>query len=403
MDSPLVCLTLTGSTLKEDLETLNLYRNNVDVAELRVDFLTDEERMLARRFPQMAGLPCVLTIRRTIDGGRYEDGEASRTVLFARSLAFVEEDKSKNFAYVDFEEDFHVSSLRDAALAYGQKIIRSVHSMKEPITNIANRLRSLPLGENEIPKIAFMPKSLDDVTNLFKVAQELPDNNHILVAMGPLGETSRILSAKLNNYFTYTSPAETKNNLPDIGHLDPVTLSDVYHFRKFDKDTKLYGITGWPLASTYSPTIHNKGFESHGINALYVPIKAQTFSEALNFVNTLDLRGLSVTVPHKEAAVSEADFVDPVAQEIGASNTFIKNEDGAWRAYNTDASGFAKSLQEVVGKKTLLGKKVSIIGAGGAARAVAYAVKKMKGSACIFNYTDHFCGDGVYGTFFFSE
>ena len=106
MGSPKVCLTLTAPTIEEDLELLNRYRNKIDIAELRVDHLLPDERLHVRKFPGLAGLPCILTIRRQIDGGQFVEGEAARTILFARALSFAEEDKTKNFEYVDFEEDF---------------------------------------------------------------------------------------------------------------------------------------------------------------------------------------------------------------------------------------------------------------------------------------------------------
>ena len=90
MSRPLVCLTLTGKTLQEDFETLEKYRSYVDVAELRADFLDDDERHLIKKFPNMAKMPCILTIRRKIDGGMFVEGEANRSVLFARALSFVD-------------------------------------------------------------------------------------------------------------------------------------------------------------------------------------------------------------------------------------------------------------------------------------------------------------------------
>ena len=117
MSKPLICLCLTASTVEQDLILIEKYRKYIDLVELRVDLLDDVERLNIRDFPAKAGLPCILTIRRTVDGGKFSEGEASRSMLFARALAFASEDSSKNFAYVDFEEDFHISSLQDAAMA----------------------------------------------------------------------------------------------------------------------------------------------------------------------------------------------------------------------------------------------------------------------------------------------
>ena len=387
MIQPKICLTLTGSTLEEDLKILNEYRDYIDIAELRADFLTSEERFFIKRFPQMAGIPCILTIRRIIDGGQYKEGEAARTMLFARTLALTDDHTAKKFDYMDFEEDFHISTLQDAAAAFGTKIIRSFHDMKNPVKNIKEKLESLKQTGFDIPKIAFMPHTLDDVTTLFEQAAKLNDDNHILIAMGPLGEPSRILSAKLNNLLTFTSPAETNKNVEALGHIDPITLNKTYHFRSINQNTTVYGITGWPLKATSSPALHNEGYEKHNMNAVYVPVRAETFEEAFHFANTIGIKGMSVTVPHKERVLSNISTKDEKVKEIGASNTIVNGGLGLWTAYNTDVSGFTRALLEFTGTKNLSRKKVAIIGAGGAAKAIAYAVKQLHGKACIFNRT----------------
>lgn len=386
MEQTRICLTLTGKTLAENLATLNKYRSFIDLVELRADFLESDERLRVREFPRLAGLPCILTLRRRVDGGEFIEGEAARTILFARALSFADEDKSKNFEYVDFEEDFRIPSLQDAALAFGTKIIRSVHYMAEPVKNIASRLEQLRTTGYEIPKIAFMPQSLDDVSALFSEAAKLKSNNHILVAMGPLGVPSRILAAKLKNYLTYTSAIETAENTAKLSHLDPLVLHNTYQFKKLNEETELFGITGWPLSKTASPKLHNEGYVRHGINAVYIPIRAQKIDEVFTFAKTVGVKGFSVTIPYKELVMDKLVAVEEKAADIGACNTVVLKDDG-WHGFNTDASGFMKALLEFTGTKNLAHKKISIIGAGGAARAVAYVVKKLKGKACVFNRT----------------
>ncbi|WP_162502832.1 type I 3-dehydroquinate dehydratase, partial [Treponema endosymbiont of Eucomonympha sp.] len=143
-----------------NLAMIEKYRIWIDVAELRADFLDQNERLHIRRFPEQAGLPCILTIRRKIDGGCFLGGEANRTLLFAHALAFADSDLRKNFAYVDFESDFFVPSLQDAALAFGTRIIRSVHDTKKTVTGLARRFADLRLTGHEISKIACTPQSL---------------------------------------------------------------------------------------------------------------------------------------------------------------------------------------------------------------------------------------------------
>ncbi|MCR5723935.1 MAG: type I 3-dehydroquinate dehydratase [Treponema sp.] len=386
MNRPLVCLCLTGKTLAEDVAIATKYRQHIDAVELRVDYLDEDERLHIRDFPAMIDVPAILTIRRVIDGGLYQEGESSRSMLFARGLAFADEDPRRNFAYVDFEEDFHVTGLQDAALAFGTKIIRSFHDMNNPVTNLAERVAKMRTTGYEIPKIACMPHSLKEVTAMFKEASVLTDNNQILIAMGRFGLPTRILAGRMHSMLTYVSPSDLALNLQALGQVDPVTMCELYHFRSIDEKTALFGITGWPLKVTSSPQMHNMGFRREGLNAVYFPFCAETADEAFEFANTVGLRGFSVTIPHKETIIKHLDIVDDRVDAIGACNTVVK-QSGLWNGYNTDCPGFASAIKEFTGLETLKGKKVAIIGAGGAARALAYAVHELKAKACVFNRT----------------
>ncbi len=380
-----VCLTLTGSTLKENLSYIEKYRRWIDLVELRVDYLDSEEKLYVRKFPELAKIPAILTIRRVIDGGKFEGGESGRTALFARALSFADQDVRKNFAYVDFEEDFRVSCLQDACLAFETRIIRSVHDMTNPIRNIAQYVSKLRLTGFEIPKIAFNPHTLDDVTNLFKEARSLQDVDCILCAMGPLGYPSRILATKLHSFLTYTSPTEA-NTIGQLGHLDPITLGTIYRFNRIDADTKVFGIAGYPLEQPHVHTIYNTKYDNHDLNAVYIPIQVQNVHKVFDFAKELDISAFSVTYPHKERIIEYADYVSAEAGQIGACSSLIKEGDH-WHGYNSDAMALTRALLEFLGETSLRGKKVSIIGAGGRGRAAAYVVKTLGGKACVFNRT----------------
>ena len=386
MSKPLVCLTLTSPTLEENAALVRKYNRYIDVAELRVDFLAPDEQLSVRRFPAMVNVPCILTIRRTADGGRFTSNEMSRTMLFGRALAFADQNPQKNFAYVDFEEDFRVPSLQDASLAFGVRIIRSCHDMEKPIKNLKAKCEAMRTTGYEIPKIAFMPKTLADVSDMFREAESMTDYEHILCAMGPLGQVSRILAYKLHSYLTYVSPEETENNISGIGHIDPVTLNDVYRFRSLSDRTTLYAVTGWPLTKTSSPALHNSGYKINNIDALLLPLRSPSVSDVLDCAASLGVRGLAVTVPHKETVISELIKLDSEAQAIGACNTVVRTDEG-WTGCNTDAYGFQTALLCFLGVKKLRRRRVAIIGAGGAAKAVAYVVKSLGAKACVFNRT----------------
>lgn len=386
MSKPLICLCLTGKTIEEDLAISEKYRPYIDLVELRVDWLDEDERLNVRDFPERVGLPAILTIRRVSDGGNYDEGEASRTLIFARALAFADEDPKKNFAYVDFEDDYYVAGLQDAALAFGTKIIRSFHDMNNPVDDIVAKLDEMRTTGFEIPKVAFMPHGLSDVTDVAKLSATLKNSDQIICGMGPLGFPTRVLAQRFNSYLTFTSPKELSENLLAIGHTDPITLKELYRYKEIDDDTKIYGITGYPLLATGSPAIHNGKFKENNLNAVYIPFRSETAKEAFDFAVQMNMRGYSVTVPHKEAIMQFLDEIDETAKKIGACNTVI-NEGGKWKGYNTDFSGFSRALLEFSGLPDLKGKRVSVIGAGGAAKAIVYALRSLGAEVLICNRT----------------
>lgn len=387
MVKPKICLTLTGKTLQEDADFVKKYSKHIDIVELRVDHLSEDEQLNVRKFPSMINIPCILTIRRVEDGGLYNSGEFSRTALFGRALAFADQNPSKNFAYVDFEEDFHVPGLLDSAQAFGVKIIRSCHKFDGPVTNLRQKCLQMRRTPFEIPKIAFMPNNLSDVTRLFREAGSCNDFDHIFIAMGNLGLPSRILSYKLDSFVTYTSPLETKGNTQEIGHLDPITLCDMYNFHNLDENTRIFGVTGFPLKVTSSPLIHNEGYREHNLNNVFIPLCSSSMAESIDFANEIGMKGMAVTVPYKHDAMELADEIGSEVGEIGACNTLLKDF-SQWVGHNTDAGGFQEALSEFIGEKKLRCRKVAIIGAGGAAKAIAYTIKEMGGKACIFNRTE---------------
>lgn len=386
MSQPLICMTLTGKTIEENLRLVKKYEKYVDIVELRVDHLNEDEQLYARRFPSLIYQPCILTIRRDVDGGLFNGGEFARTTLFARALSFAKQDNTRNFAYVDFEEDFHIPSIQDAALAFGVKIIRSVHNMEGPVHNLKERCDSMRKTGYEIPKIAFRVNRLSDVTNLFYEGSQKVDYDHIFCAMGPEGFPSRILPAFSDSLLTYTSPEETIKNTAVIGHIDPITINTLYNFKNITKDTSLYGIAGWPLAKTVSPEIHNAGYRNIGLDAVYFPVRSPLVSEALNFAEKLGMKGLSITNPHKESALFYVKDQSNDVMQTGTCNTVIRKQD-KWVAHNTDVAGFSRALDDFLGGVKLKRKKVSVIGAGDAAKAIVYVLRQLGAKVCIFNRT----------------
>ncbi len=385
MTNTKICLCLTAPTLRENLEVLDTYRKWVDIAELRADYLTPDELLHIRSFPEKANIPTILTVRRVSDGGTFDSGEANRTTIFARALAFANQDARKNFAFIDLEEDFRVPSLQDAALAFGIKIIRSFHSMQDSNFDLTKKLLELKKTGHEIPKIACMATSLDDTTKVFKETKNL-DYERIVCVMGDYGIASRILAKQLGSYLTYCSPPNTKGLTDVIGHIDPQTLNDLYGFRGITAATEIFGVAGFPLKKTASPQLHAKGYKKNGVNAIYIPIKAKTVDEVVSFAEEVNVKGVSITVPHKEEIIKKIKEPSKSILDIGACNTILRQENH-WLGLNTDAGGLQRALQEFLKVETFKGKKVALIGGGGSARAAAYTLHEMGCDVCVFNRT----------------
>lgn len=139
--------------------------------------------------------------------------------------------------------------------------------------------------------------------------------------------------------------------------------------------TRVAGIIGWPVAHSLSPAMHNAAFAALGLDWIYVafPVAPERVAEAVHGLAAAGVAGLNVTIPHKQAVLGECSAVSDAAAAIGAANTLIPDGVGGWRADNTDAPGFLRALDEAA-PISLAGAEVLVIGAGGAARAVAYAV-----------------------------
>lgn len=152
--------------------------------------------------------------------------------------------------------------------------------------------------------------------------------------------------------------------------------------------TKIYGIVGHPVEHSLSPTMHNAAYKAEGIDAEYklFDINPDNPEDLANFCYESDLNGIagfSVTMPYKEVIMDYLDHMDVLAKEATSVNT-VKNEDSNLNGFNTDAIGAIKALQEVA---KVNGKKALVLGAGGAARAIIYALREFGAEVFIFNRT----------------
>ena len=150
-----------------------------------------------------------------------------------------------------------------------------------------------------------------------------------------------------------------------------------------DGRTEIYGIMGSPVAHSLSPAMHNRAFAELSLNKIYVPFPVTDVAAALQGFRALGVRGVSVTIPHKQAVLPLLDSIDPVAAAIGAVNTLVV-EEGRIHGLNTDWLGANRALAEVM---ELAGRRVLLLGAGGSARALGFGLREAGAEVIIASRT----------------
>ncbi|TAM83632.1 MAG: shikimate dehydrogenase [Acidobacteria bacterium] len=335
--------------------------------ELRLDYLQDHARlesdlhkMLARlRYPQT-----IATCRRVDAGGRFEGSvEDQLEVLSAAARAGCQ--------WVDIEIE-SVKAVRkppfkDLAPA---KVIVSYHNYRNTpdLEAIYRRLARLPV---EAVKIASHAQELQDNLKILKLLKSNRRHRPQLVAlaMGNSGICSRVMAFRWGSPFTYASAGN--HHAVAGGQLAIENMRSVYHVEHLDERTQLYGVVGTHSAMSLSPAMQNIAFQAKRVNALYLPCETARLIDFLKFARSLKFAGFSITMPFKRAIMKELDWIDPLAEQIGACNT-VAIRHGKWMGWNTDSA----AVVEVLTKRLRLpGSRILILGAGGAARAGAYALR----------------------------
>lgn len=370
-----ICLCLAEGSLDADRRIAEEWRRRIDLVELRADYLTPAELARAAAFPRMVDLPVILTLRRPAEGGRFAGDERER-VRFLSSLC------ATGYAWIDLEEDLDAPGLVGRATAAGARIVRSLHDFDGVPSDLPERLRRL-CRHGEVPKAAVTPRSSADLARFLSAVSVLPPER-VFLGMGEIGQPTRILAPKLGSLWCYASA-------PGVavapGQLDPGTLEETYRFRRTGRSTAVFGVIGNPVVHSRSPLIHNRGFEALGIDAVYLPFTVPDLDGFRAVADALAIRGLSVTVPYKQAVISWLSRRDDLVERIGACNTVSRSDAGEWQGTNTDAEGFLAPLRDAFGGSIPRGLGATLIGAGGAARAVAYALSSAGFRLLILNRT----------------
>ena len=191
----------------------------------------------------------------------------------------------------------------------------------------------------------------------------------VALAMGASGIPSRLLSLLWGSAFTYAAPL---NHSPAAaGQFSAEVMRSVYRVERLESRTQVYGVLGSHASISLSPAMQNAAFQAKHVNAAFLPCQTGKLSDFLAFARGVELQGFAVTMPFKRAILRALDWVDPLANRIGACNT-VALQRGRYLGWNTDAAAVVEVLTK---RLRLAGSRILIIGAGGAARAAAYAVR----------------------------
>lgn len=351
-------------------------REWADFIELRLDCLEEEPENLAEVL-QNIPTPVILTLRPSEQGGHRHLTREAR-LNFWNNVA-----PRGESIWWDIEGDLAHELTPDWS-----HVIVSHHDFNgvpDDLNDIYERLAGTPA---HIIKIAFQAHDIIDCIRAFELlARARRDGREIIpIAMGNAGIATRVLGPSRGAFLTYGSLDDESATAP--GQVSARNLRELYHLDKINEDTIVCGLIGLPVMHSVSPQIHNGWFSEKGLNGVYLPFEVRdvrSFMKRMVDPRTRELswnlRGLSVTTPHKQTVMEHLDWVNPPAQEIGAVNTILVTPDRLV-GFNTDATGFIGPL--IGNLKFCNGRRAAIIGAGGAARAAIWALQILNASITIF-------------------
>ena len=333
--------------------------------ELRLDFIAkapDFKRLLADK-----PCPLVATVRRREDGGRWAGTEDERRMLLRQCIV-------GGFDWVDLETD-----VADGIPRFGKtRRIVSYHNMRETPADLEKIHEAMCKQDADVVKVAVRAQKPSDGLRVLAL-MEKPAKPTVGVAMGDVGLFTRLLAGKYGAPFTYAAFNKDRAIAPGLPSFHD--LQQIYHYHKINADTQVFGVLGDPVAHSLSPLIHNEAFRAAGLNAVYIPFRVARadLTTTLKDFDRIPVRGYSVTIPHKEAVVALAQHRDPAVVETQAANTLVRKDDGL-HAYNTDFTGVLETMRACLKgdeeMSPLHDKAVLVLGAGGVARAVTYAMRR---------------------------
>lgn len=374
----MICVTIAKET-NHDLRVSwgRAAQAGAKLVELRLDYLAEpvDWSMLLLEKPT----PALITVRRTIDGGRWAGREAERRALITEAT-------HNGADWVDVEVDI----ARDLHRSGISRRVVSFHDMSSTPRDLESITAQCRSGDADLVKLAVMAHGLEDALDLLgAVGRSHQLTPTMGLAMGDWGQFTRVANAKFGESWTYAAWESAAAPAPGMLSFDD--LKHNYNYEHVSPTTELYAVIGDPVGHSKSPLVHNLAFRTHGLDKLYVPLRIAP-GDLAGFIPRMPdwgFRGLSVTIPHKEAIIPLVDRVDPLVTLTGSCNTVHLAADGSLEGSNTDLAAALDSLADALGggSEALANQRVLLLGAGGVARSLAFGLRQRGAHVVVTNRT----------------
>jgi 3-dehydroquinate dehydratase/shikimate dehydrogenase len=384
--SSLICVPITETEANAFLASIHEAERIADAIELRFDYLSAEAlpQLIAGLSSRVARVskPLILTFRPREQGGKRDLTLQDRRD-FWRGLP---PEIINSNGYADFEFDLVESLANEQPPAPWEKVICSWHDFEETPQDLIPRYDRMASSPAAVVKIATQANRIGDCLRVFELIEHARGKKPVIaLAMGLPGLMTRALALSRGAMLTFGSfrrGAESAAGQPTVAE-----LRDLYRVKQLSRDSEIFGVIGNPVGHSRSPLMHNAALKALNRNGVYLPFEGDDVgSFVCDFAHPktkkLDwnLRGLSVTIPHKLAVIPYLDFVDATARAIGAVNTVVIEGDEL-HGYNTDVAGAMRPLDEMI---DVHGARVAVIGAGGSARAICYGLSQRDAAVTIY-------------------
>jgi 3-dehydroquinate dehydratase/shikimate dehydrogenase len=358
-----ICAVVAAATAQEMKVQLRRALRETRTLELRLDWLrSDGERgrfLGWLRKSRLGRATLIATCRRVAGGGKLQADAA-------RELYWLVQARAAGCQWCDLEmetfQDLPPGFVREYAVP--NRVLLSIHDFSGT-PKLPKRVRVAPNGLVDGIKIAAKARSIGDSVRLLKLARQ--SEKLVAVPMGDVGLPARILALSSGSELAYAPVGE----LTAPGQVGLLDLKYLYRAHELTRKTAVYGVIGNPVGHSLSPLLHNTGFASQRLDAVYLPFLVEKLGDFLAAIPEFDIRGFSVTLPHKQTILKHLKECEPLAAEIGAVNTVVVRRNGSLYGCNTDYVGVLRAL----GKNLRIqGSRALIFGAGGSARAAAFAL-----------------------------